>query len=248
MQLTVAGSGDAFGSGGRLNTCFHVASDSGAFLIDCGASSMIAMSKWKLDPNQVGTIFISHLHGDHFAGLVFWMLHAQHVARRKAPLDVAGPPGIEARFVTACEALYPGATKVKSRFELRFHEYQVGGTIRVGEARASAFEVVHPSGAPSCALRIETGGRVLSYSGDTEWTECLVDVAAGADLFICECYRSGPGVPYHIDWQTLETHLPRLTARRILLTHMSDDMWATRTTIAGLERILIADDGLRLAL
>ena len=85
MRLTVVGSGDAFGSGGRFNTCFMVERDAGAFLIDCGASSLVAMRKLGVEPNTIATVFISHLHGDHFGGLVFLLLDAQHVSRRTAP-------------------------------------------------------------------------------------------------------------------------------------------------------------------
>ena len=71
MRLQFLGSGDAFGSGGRFNTCMLVESEFGAFLIDCGASSLIAMRKYGIDPNRIDTVFISHLHGDHFGGLPF---------------------------------------------------------------------------------------------------------------------------------------------------------------------------------
>src|SRR5580693_10386458 len=54
MRLQILGSGDAFGSGGRLNTCFMVQRDAASFLIDCGASTMIAIRRFGVDPNQIG--------------------------------------------------------------------------------------------------------------------------------------------------------------------------------------------------
>ncbi len=66
MKLTVIGSSDAFGSGGRLQTCFHVTHPGGQFLIDCGATSLIGLARQGIDPNGISAIFISHLHGDHF--------------------------------------------------------------------------------------------------------------------------------------------------------------------------------------
>ena len=93
MHFTFLGSGDAFGSGGRFNTCFHVAATEGAFLIDCGASSMIAMRRFGADPNAIGTICLSHLHGDHFGGLPFFLLDARFISGRCAPLTIAGPQG-----------------------------------------------------------------------------------------------------------------------------------------------------------
>ena len=112
MKLTVVGCGDAFGSGGRLQTSYYVETAATRFLIDCGATVLIGLNKLGIDPNSIPTVFISHLHGDHYAGLVWWLIHAQHVAKRTVPLTVTGPVGIEARFKAAAEALFPGSTGV----------------------------------------------------------------------------------------------------------------------------------------
>ena len=74
MRVRVVGSGDAFGSGGRFQTCIAVTDDSGArprVLLDCGATSLTAMRQQQLDPNEIDTVLVSHLHGDHFGGVPF---------------------------------------------------------------------------------------------------------------------------------------------------------------------------------
>jgi ribonuclease BN (tRNA processing enzyme) len=247
MKLTIVGCGDAFGSGGRLQTGYHV--DLGAdfgdhrFLIDCGATSIIGLNRFGIDPNGIATIYISHLHGDHFAGLVWWLLHAQHVAKRSAPLVVVGPPGIEARTITAAETLFVGSTKVPRRYDLKFIECHAGAPLTLGPVTVTAWEVSHPSGAPSHALRFEAGGKVLAFSGDTEWVEALVPVSDGADLFIAECYAFDGPVKFHTSWEILDHNLPRITAKRIMLTHMNNAMLARRHDIVR-PNILLAEDGL----
>lgn len=72
--------------------------------------------------------------------------------------------------------------------------------------------------------RVEYGGKVVTYSGDTEWTEALVDAARGVDLFICEAHFFGKKIKCHLDYGTLETHRARLDCRRLVLTHMNGDM------------------------
>lgn len=243
MKLTVVGCGDAFGSGGRLQTCYHVDSGGHRFLIDCGATAIIGLNRLGLDPNAVETIFVSHLHGDHFAGLVWWLLHAQHVARRTAPLVITGPEGIEARFVAAAEALFPRSTTITRRFEMTFLEYQEGAPLDVGPVRVTPFEVSHPSGAPPYALRFEVDGRTLSFSGDTEWVESLVPAGVGADLFIVECYGFDGDVRYHMSWRTIEKNLPRIGAKRVLLTHMNASMLANRHVVTT-PGVMCAEDGL----
>ena len=243
MKLTVVGSGDAFGSGGRLQTCFHVATAGQEFLIDCGATSLIGMQRLGLDPEQVSSIFITHLHGDHFSGLVWWMIHAHHVTRRTRPLTITGPVGIEARFLTTAEALFPGSSKVERRFELRFIEYAKGESIEVEGVRVTPYEVSHPSGAPPYALRIETGSKTVSFSGDTEWVESVVEAAKGADLFIAECFGFDEALGYHMTWRDIEKNLDRLGAKRVLLTHMSTEMLEKRSKVRD-PRVLAADDGM----
>ncbi|MFA5539349.1 MAG: MBL fold metallo-hydrolase [Gemmobacter sp.] len=243
MELRVLGCGDAFGSGGRMQTCFHVAAGSGAFLIDCGATALIAMRRHGIDPNGIGTILLSHLHGDHFGGLPFLILDAQLVSRRTAPLTVVGPPGLAARLSALMEAMFPGSATARRRFALEIVEYTPGKTAEVNGITLTPFEVRHPSGAPTCALRIAVGGRILAYTGDTEWVEALIPAAQGADLLIAEAYTPEKPVPFHLDWATLRARLPEIGARRVLLTHMGPDMLAHAAE--GCEK---AGDGMRIAL
>jgi ribonuclease BN (tRNA processing enzyme) len=243
MKLTVVGCGDAFGSGGRMQTCYLVESQGKRFLIDCGATAIIGFNALRLDPNTVETIFISHLHGDHYAGLVWWLVHAQHVAKRTAPLTVVGPVTIEARFTAAAEALFPGCTAIQRRFDMRFVEYARETPLEIAGLRLTPFEVVHPSGAPSNALRFELDGKVLSFTGDSEWTESLVPAGRGADLYIMECYQFEGEPRFHMSWKTIAGQLDRIAAKRVMLTHMASPMLARRGEVDD-PRVLLAEDGL----
>ncbi|MGD9830735.1 MAG: MBL fold metallo-hydrolase [Hyphomicrobiaceae bacterium] len=243
MKLTIVGCGDAFGSGGRLQTCYHLEIAGRGVLIDCGASALIGLNRLVLAPNDIDTVFITHLHGDHFAGLVWLIMHAQHVGRRTAPLTIVGPSGIEDRYMAAAEALFPGSTEMDLGFALQFVAYDADDSLTIGPASVSVREVSHPSGAPSYALRLEAEGRVLAFSGDTEWVDALVDVAAGADLFIIECYGFDADVRYHMNWRIIERNLDRLVAQRVMLTHMNSHMLANRAAVQS-ARVLLAEDGL----
>ncbi len=231
LQLQVLGCGDAFSSGGRLHTCFLLRGEArdGALpptLLDCGATSLSAMKGRGIEPATIRTILITHLHGDHFGGLPFLLSDAHYRARRTEPLTLAGPPGLAARLREAQEALYAGSTTRGLAFELEIVELHERRSAEVNGLAVTAFEVVHPSGAPSYALRIEHAGRVLVFSGDTEWTEVLVDATAGADLFICECNSYDRQIPNHLNYRELLAQRRRFGCRRMLLTHLGDDMLA----------------------
>jgi ribonuclease BN (tRNA processing enzyme) len=241
LTLTFLGSGDAFGSGGRLQTCMLFESDGRRWLLDCGATSLVALRRAGVDPASIDAILISHLHGDHFGGVPFVLLDGQF-RRGARPLMVAGPPGVEARVAAALEALFPGATGVPRRFETTFVEWRERETTEVAGVSVTAYPVVHPSGAPPFALRLRAGGRTLVYSGDTEWTDVLTEAARGADLFVCEAYTFEKKIRFHLDWATLAVHRAALGCRRLIVTHMSDDMLAR---VPGLD-VEAARDGLTL--
>jgi ribonuclease BN (tRNA processing enzyme) len=245
MKLTIVGSGDAFGSGGRLQTCYHVAVPGKQFLIDCGATALIGMQQLGLEPDRVSTIFISHLHGDHFAGLVWWLLHAHYVTKRSEPLTIVGPPGIAQRFAVAAEVLFPKSTEIERRFEMTFVEYTERVLLDIGGVRVTPFEVCHPSGAPPYALRLESDGKVLSFSGDTKWVDSLLPAANGADLFITECFGFSEQVGHHMTWRDVERNIDRLGARRVLLTHMGGEMLANRQHVRD-PRVMLAEDGMQI--
>jgi ribonuclease BN (tRNA processing enzyme) len=231
MQLRFVGCGDAFGSGGRANTCFHVSGRESNFLIDCGASSLPALKRLDIDRDAIDLILITHFHGDHFAGLPFLLLDAQF-SRRTRPLTIAGPQGIEMRLAQVMEALFENSSKTKQRFELSVVALTPEETVSFGAVTVTPFPVVHgESGGPFLGYRVEAEGRVIAYSADTEWTETLIPLAHGADLFIAEAYMYEKVVKNHLSLKTLEQHLPDIGARRLVLTHMSDDMLSRLDTL-----------------
>jgi ribonuclease BN (tRNA processing enzyme) len=103
-------------------------------------------------------------------------------------------------------------------------------------------EVSHPSGAPSTAVRLSNREATLAYSGDTEWTDALLPIAADAQLFIVECWGYVARTPQHMTWKALEPRLPELRADRIMITHMNPTVLAHLDEIrpAG---VLVAEDG-----
>ena len=238
VRLQFLGSGDAFGSGGRFQTCLHLSGADEPVLIDCGASSLIAMKRRGLDPSEIGCVLLTHLHGDHFGGLPFLILDGQF-GRRTLPLVVGGPPGVRERVEAAMEVFFPGSSKVDRRFAVEFVELQERVPRIVGPATVTPFVVEHASGAAAYALRVEYGGKVITYSGDTEWTDTLIDAARGADLVVCEAYFFENKIKYHLDYQTVRENRKRLDCRRVVLTHMSADMLSRRSE-ADME---CADDG-----
>ncbi len=244
VEAQFVGSGDAFGSGGRFQTCIALRTADDLFLVDCGTSSLIAMRQQQIDPRDVSKVLITHLHGDHFGGLPFFLLDAQLVSKRTAPLTLVGPPGFEDRLMRAMEVLFPGSSRVEPNFDVRFLELKPRTPTQVDQVEVTAYPAAHFSGAPSYSLRVKVEEKVFVYSGDTQWTDTLVEASHEADLFVCESYVFDGEVPLHNSYRTIMKHRSRLTCKRIILTHMSEDVLRRKDEV----ELPTAQDGLRLTL
>lgn len=224
MRLQFVGCGDAFGSGGRNNTCFLLTGERTNLLIDCGASSLPALKQLDIVRNDIELILITHFHGDHFAGLPFFLLDAQF-ARRTRPLVIAGPEGIETKLPQVMEALFENSSKTKQKFELSVVTLAPEQSASFGAVNVTPYPVVHgESGGPFLGYRIATEGRVIAYTADTEWTETLIPLGRDADLFIAEAYTYEKAVKNHLSLAALQAQLDKIQPKRLVLTHMSDDM------------------------
>jgi ribonuclease BN (tRNA processing enzyme) len=230
MEVVFAGTGDAFGNGGRHQTCFVLRSSEGQLMVDCGASALVALKAQGVEPNDIETVVLTHLHGDHFGGLPFLILDGQF-RRRERPLTIAGPPGTTARLHAAMDVLFPGSRAAARRYETRVVELEFDRSTSVGPATVRALEVEQPD-TPACALRVELAGKTVAYTGDTAWTDGLIDLAAGADLLIAESYFYARDVPHHLSHPTLVAQRERLDCRRIVLTHMGPEMLARQADAA----------------
>ncbi|UFZ02946.1 MBL fold metallo-hydrolase [Bradyrhizobium ontarionense] len=244
MQLRFVGCGDAFGSGGRSNTCFHLTGARTNLLIDCGASSLPALKRLGIACNDVALILITHFHGDHFAGLPFLLLDAQF-SRRTRPLVIAGPAGIATRLTQVMEALLENSSTTPRRFELSVVAMEPEQPARFGDICVTPHAVVHGSaGGPFLGYRIETEGRIVAYTADTEWTESLIPLGRDADLLIAEAYTYDKPVKNHLSLAALEARLAEIRPKRLVLTHMSDDMLGRLDGI----RHMTAHDGMMIEL
>jgi ribonuclease BN (tRNA processing enzyme) len=225
--VTFAGSGDAFGSGGRCQACIVVQSGEWPpILLDCGATSLVALKRQGIDPNTIAVVLVSHLHVDHFGGLPLLILDGQF-GGRTAPLTLAGPRGIADRLRDALEVMFPGSSTVQRRFDVNVIELDAGAPAQAIEhVVVQAFAVDHGMVSPCLGLRVSVAGKTVAYTGDTAWTDTIVDLAAETDLLIAESYFWDKPVPYHLRHADLVAHREQLTCKRIILTHMSADVLA----------------------
>jgi ribonuclease BN (tRNA processing enzyme) len=226
VKVRFVGSGDSFGSGGRFQTCIVVDGPQSRFAIDFGTSSLIALAQQGIEHNSIDAILLTHLHGDHCGGVPFLLIDAMLGAKRARPLIVAGPRDLQRRMSEIREALFPGSHVMTPKFPLTWVEMEPGRSHQILDLVVTPEQARHTAETNPMAIRVEVGGKVVSYTGDTEWTEDVAKVAAGADLFIAESYYYEKPIKWHLNYPDIAARRSTLGARRVILTHMSREMLA----------------------
>lgn len=224
VRVQFLGSGNAFSDGGRANAAIHLTAPGVSLLLDCGGSAVPAIKK-HVDPASIDAVAVTHLHGDHFGGITFLVLE-QHFAGRKKPLVVGGPPSLEQRLRAEEQALFPDFFG-PSTLGFPLSTVVLGPEpTELGGARVTALPVRHVRLAEPHGLRVEVAGKLLAYSGDARFTEHLVAVAKGSDLFICEASFFDRDDPSHISYRQVMAHRNEFEAKRIVLTHLGAETLA----------------------
>jgi ribonuclease BN (tRNA processing enzyme) len=216
VQLTVLGCAGTFP--GPLSPCsgYLVEHEGYRLVMDLGAGALGNLQR-HCDLRDVDAMYVTHLHADHCIDLVAYFYARRYHPKGMPPrLPVYGPPGTRHRIHSAFEE--PPVDGFDDVYEF----CEPGpGVYQLGPFRVTAAVVDHPI---EChGLRLEAGGKVLTYSGDTAASDSLVELARDADLFLCEA--SWPSVPepppgIHLTGREAGDHAARAGVKRLLLTHL----------------------------
>jgi ribonuclease BN (tRNA processing enzyme) len=239
MKITLLGTGDSFGSGGRHATSIYVQGNDVGILLDCGPSILPSMKAKNYAATDVDAVFISHFHGDHFGGVPFLFLEYQYRSARRRPLTIAGPPGTSDKIKGLTQILFPGLNSKNPPYELAFCDLDSHRAERVGHAALTPFPVKHFPDDIAYGFHLSMDGRIVVFSGDTAWTDELAKQSEDADLLVCECSSLEPETEFHMSYRDLETRRDAIQAQRVVLTHADEQVIARRSELV----FELADDG-----
>ena len=240
VRVSFLGTGDAFSSGGRHQAGYLVQNASTSVLLDVGSSTLGSMKQHGIDPGSIDLVLLSHLHGDHFSGLPFLFLDYIYEQKRRRPLRIAGPPGTEERVWTLFRAIYRDLAAEPLPFAVHFTEMAPGAPVSFDAVHIDPFRVPHQEKDISLAFRVSIADRTILYSGDTGWTELLVEHSHDTDLFICECSSFETRLAIHLDYPRLAENRSRFDCKRMILTHLGREVQARSHEV----EIEMATDGL----
>ena len=231
VSVTFVGSGDAFGSGGRFQTCIMVDAPGTRFVIDFGASSLIALNKLGIAHNSIDAVVLTHFHGDHCGALPFMLADAMLGAKRTTPLTIAGPRDLKQRLADVQATMMPGMHVMVPKFQLEYVEIDVMRPTRIGDLTVTSFPAAHTGDTNPTSVRVEVAGKVIAYTGDSAWTKHMPALGKDADLLISECYFYEKPIRFHLNYPDVKEHWDEFGAKRIILTHFSREMMAHKDEI-----------------
>ena len=245
--LYIAGSSSAVPRPGRGNSGYLLSAAGVDIAVDFGTGAFSRLRE-KIDPVKLDAIVISHMHADHFFDIVPMRYALRYEMERGEPLPIYLPPGGISVLSTIGNPLKESDDFYDGVF--RLHEYDAGGTLRVGDCTIRFAPTVHYI--PAYAMRIETPAGVFAYSADTAPCDAVPQLAAGADLFLCEASLGAGGTESgqrgHVNAGEAGDMAQRAGVKHLVLTHYSAKTTADALKNAAAKRfsgrISVADDGL----
>ncbi|MFZ0887173.1 MAG: MBL fold metallo-hydrolase [Candidatus Binataceae bacterium] len=243
MKVTILGAGDAFASRGNCQAGYLIEAADKSILLDAGPSLLPMLKRGGFDPAAIDLALISHLHGDHLAGLPFLILEYMWESKRRTTLTIAGPRRLEQRTWALFENMFPRFPEERVTRKLKFVVLDPNETRIFKGVKVSTIRTPHTKPDISLAFRVVFGGKTVVFSGDTGWTEELVPFCAGADLFICECtYFDSVALDFHLNYPLIEKHRSRFKVGRMILSHVGREVYEHRSEV-GIE---LASDGMQI--
>lgn len=227
MRIRFMGVGEAW-DWRHYNTSMLVDDGKTSLLLECGVSSQYPVIRFleeeKKDLDYLDGVFVSHFHYDHAEGLAGLLCimsafdHAPYMKPRKKPLKVIVPEGHKERVLKSIESHHPGIIE-RLGYDLDFREVSAGGKIDMGTLNMRFSESRHSR--RSVAVRVESGGKSIAYSGDGRMTKGSKKLYEGADLIVHESYSIKPINENHGTLESLLGELKSVEFGSAALVHIN---------------------------
>ena len=251
MKLTILGSSDAFNSAGRCHSCYLIEGpECGPVMIDIGGSGLVALRKAGRTPLELAGLAITHLHGDHLGGLPFLLLDAAYNQPRTQALPIVGPIGLANRVDALFQATYRELAQMHLPFECPMKELAPSASADLAGFSIRGYLADHmdPPDYPLSFRITAPNGKTIAFSGDTAMNPRLLEAADHVDLLVAECSALVPPIGRHCTWEDWKDVLPKLTTKRVVLTHLNhrvrDETERLRREAPANVELTFADDGM----
>ena len=213
MRLTILGNNGPYPSAGGACSGYLIREGSTNLLIDCGNGILSNLQRF-VRLEELDAVILTHLHSDHMSDMLV-LKYAWQIKRNRGQLDrmlkVFAPPEPVEEYKRL---------DVKDVFELKPVNRDI--VLDIGGMKITFEQMTHP--VMDFAISLETGGRRFVFSGDTSWTENIIDFAQGAHLLMLDSGlmakdKSGNAPVPHLTAEECGIIAARANVGKLLLTH-----------------------------
>ena len=190
MRVYLLGTGGPELTPQRFGAATLVQAGDQLLLFDTGRGAFQRLYESGVHITGITNIFFTHLHSDHIEGLPELWMTGWFLLGRDHPLHLYGPAGTQ-QMADGMLQMYThdvntrmGASAAENMKHIDVTEFSAGTVYEKDGVQVMAFPVEHQDGNPAFGFRIAYHGRVVVLSGDTTYTQSLVDNARGADVLV----------------------------------------------------------------
>ena len=198
LSAAVCGSRSPIPSPGRAETCILISAGEDLFVVDIGDGSNDNLRSWNINFRNIEAVLITHLHSDHIADMPGLHQNAWIIGERNSKLKVFGPEGVD-QFTQGIEMAYAHDYVFRNEhhgdaiapleyagFDTNVIDLNNPVIFDNGELKITAFRVVHEPIEPALGFKFEYKGRSIVITGDTSYTQSVIDNSMNADVLFHE--------------------------------------------------------------
>lgn len=255
LYVITTGTGGPLPEVNRVGSQTVVVAGDQILVFDAGPGSTLKLEMTGVEVSSINGLFLTHYHSDHIGDMGELMLKrwASNVATK--PLPIYGPVGLN-QVVTGFEMAYDldkgyridhhGEDMVpEEAFGGDVIEFDLGADLTTskvvyssGDVEVIAFNVDHSPVFPAVGYRVNYKDRSVVISGDTKYTDSLIEHAMGADLFVCEALHMGFSKMISDASANMESNLSDV-AHDIQDYHISPEEAAIVAREAGIDQLVL---------
>lgn len=237
MRVTLLGTGSPRPSVNRNGPAVLVEVGGKYLLFDSGRGVVQRLQQLDIRISEIQQIFLTHLHSDHISALDdIWL--TGWIYQRPQPLNIYGPKGTQS-YIDHLQQAYSYDVQLRNQHSgldlnagvVTTNEINPGVIYSENGIKVTAFLVDHKPVDPAYGYRIDFGDRSVVISGDTSYSQNLVDHSVGIDLLVHEIMsvkdeilEKNPRLQkiqrYHTNPKQLVKVLSAVKPRTAVLTHV----------------------------
>lgn len=213
-------------------------------LIDLGNGNVKTIKQYGNDISKINTVFITHLHGDHYADIPFLIADReilQYTGRLDTDLIIYGPEALEEKTRCVCEAFFGKYEKKKKLTRTSFKKVEEGKTEKINGYEITPYLVDHYDVKPAYGYVVKKDGKSVGFSGDSLYCEAIDEIIKNSDISVLDMSSQKP-TPSHMNMEDIIKLCNKYPEKKMIATHMHAEIRKPANDLK-IPNLIIPNDG-----